>query len=95
MRFISDKNNNLLTFQEIITELKLEGTQKDLILAQYKIDSNTLNKYIDFFAVQYAPETDDELFELNKKRIHFKNFLKLNFDKLPQKQEQRPKAKLL
>jgi hypothetical protein len=87
--------NKLFTFSEIITELKLEGTQKNLILAQYKTDSNTLNKYIDFFSVQYTPETETETFSLNEKRIHFKNFLKNNWGKLPQQQEQRPKAKLL
>lgn len=92
----SGKNkNNLFTFSEIITELKLEGTQKNLILAQYKTDSNTLNKYIDFFSVQYTPETETETFSLNEKRIHFKNFLKNNWGKLPQQQEQRPKIKIL
>jgi len=92
----SGKNKNkLFTFSEIISELKLEGTQKNLILAQYKTDSNTLNKYIDFFSVQYTPETETETFSLNEKRIHFKNFLKNNWGKLPQQQEQRPKAKLL
>lgn len=87
--------NKLFTFSEIITELKLEGTQKNLILAQYKTDSNTLNKYIDFFSVQYTPETETETFSLNEKRIHFKNFLKNNWGKLPQQQEQRPKIKIL
>jgi len=92
----SGKNKNkLFTFSEIISELKLEGTQKNLILAQYKTDSNTLNKYIDFFSVQYTPETETETFSLNEKRIHFKNFLKNNWGKLPQQQEQRPKIKIL
>lgn len=89
------EKNNLFYFSEIIEELKKESSQKELILAKYKIDNKTLDKYIDFFNFQYVPEEDQKIYDLNNKRNHFKNFLKLNYNKLPQINEQRPKIKIL
>lgn len=86
---------NPLTFSQIIDELKKESTQKNVILAQYKTTSKILDKYIDFFNCNYMPEDENEVFELSEKRTHFKNFLKNNWNKLPQEQEIKQKAKLL
>ena len=47
------------------------------------------------FTKELFCETETETFSLNEKRIHFKNFLKNNWGKLPQQQEQRPKIKIL
>jgi hypothetical protein len=86
---------NPLTFSQIIEELKKESNQKNIILAQYKTTSKTLDTYIDFFNCNYMPEDESEVFELSEKRTHFKNFLKNNWNKIPQQQEQKPKVKYL
>lgn len=84
---------NPLTFSQIIDELKKESNQKNIILAQYKTTSKTLDSYIDFFNCNYMPEDESEVFELSEKRTHFKNFLKNNWNKIPQSQQQQTSNK--
>ena len=39
------------------------------------------------------PEDESEVFELSEKRTHFKNFLKNNWNKIPQSQQQQTSNK--
>ena len=93
----SGNKNNLkmpLTFSQIIDELKTESTNKNLIISQYKTTNKVIDEYINWFQFQYAPTDENELFEYDEKIVHFKNFLKNNWNKMPNIIQQQKKSNI-
>lgn len=82
-------------FSEISSELKNNSKTKIFCLQTFKIKENEYEKYIDYFIGLKTDNSDDEIVDFKEWNKHFKEWMKYNYNKLPQQQEQRPKAKLL
>lgn len=82
-------------FSDIIEELKKSDNFKIECERVLKINVNKFDDYLDNFAFHNKPADEETIFDFDKVRSHFSYWLKLNKDKLPQINEQRPKIKIL
>lgn len=82
-------------FSEISDELKRNSQTKEFCIRTYKIKENQFTEFIDFFIGLNNDHSENEIVCFKEWNKHFKEWMKYNYNKLPQQQEQRPKAKLL
>lgn len=84
-----------LKFSEVPNELKNNSKTKMFCIQTFKIKENEYDKYIDYFIGLKDEFTDNEIVDFKEWNIHFKEWMKFNYNKLPQINEQRPKIKIL
>lgn len=84
------KNSNKLefTFSECIQELRNSDNFKIECERILKINRNKFDEYLDHFNFHNKPTDETLIFEFDKVRSHFSNWLKNNKDKLPQSTQQ-------
>ena len=82
-------------FSDIPNELKNNSQTKIFCIQTFKIKEHEYEKFIDYFIGLKTDNSDDEIVDLKEWNKHFKEWMKFNYDKLPQINEQRPKIKIL
>lgn len=92
---ISKKIALPLKFSEVPNELKNNSKTKMFCIQTFKIKENEYDKYIDYFIGLKDEFTDNEIVDFKEWNIHFKEWMKFNYNKLPRINEQRPKIKIL
>jgi len=92
---ISKKIALPLKFSEISDELKNNSKTKEFCLKTYKIKVNDYTRFIDWFIGLNNDHSENEIVDFKEWNKHFKEWMKFNYNKLPQEQEIKQKAKLL
>lgn len=82
-------------FSEISDELKNNSKTKEFCLKTYKIKVNDYTRFIDWFIGLNNDHSENEIVDFKEWNKHFKEWMKFNYNKLPQEQEIKQKAKLL
>lgn len=95
IREIQKKITLPFKFSEISDELKNNSQTKEFCIKTYKIKENKYTEFIDFFIGLNSDHSDNEIVCFKEWNKHFKEWMKYNYNKLPEQQEQKQKAKLL
>jgi hypothetical protein len=84
-----------IQFSDVSTELKTHSKTKEFCIKTYFIKPNDYDRFVDWFIGTKSNQSDDEIVCFKEWNQFFKEWMKFNYDKLPQQQEQKPKAKFL
>lgn len=94
----SKLNKNILLpfkFSEISSELKSNSQTKEFCIKTYKIKENQFTEFIDFFIGLNSDHSDNEIVCFKEWNKHFKEWMKYNYNKLPQAQQQTTNKKII
>ena len=84
-----------LKVSDISDELKFHYKTKEFCVRTYQIKSNDYARFVDWFIGLNDDNSEDQIVDFKEWNKHFKEWMKFNYNKLPQEQEIKQKAKLL
>jgi len=83
-----------IQFSDVSTELKTHSKTKEFCVKTYFIKPNDYDRFVDWFIGTKNNQSDDEIVCFKEWNQFFKEWMKFNYDKLPQAPQQKPISKI-
>jgi len=84
-----------IQFSDVSTELKTHSKTKEFCIKTYFIKPNDYDRFVDWFIGTKSNQSDDEIVCFKEWNHFFKEWMKFNYDKLPQAPQQKTPPKFL